>query len=185
MVLSLDSTLLEKPAVVNSVTVAGENDQLAATWIVPTPAADENKTATSFVVSLYSVDWPDVPLTTINTANQHYTFTRLSNGVGYRVGVKAKNDAGSSSEVISGVGTPTVPTFRPPYTSNKRVCGVNQNVAPGLSATQNMILRRKHSGVKSVMLLDCCGYSVACTTGSQSKCPSQCKTYNFNINCSL
>ena len=70
-------------------------------------------------------------------------------------------------------------------TSNKRVCGVNQKVAPGLSATQNMILRSRHSGVKSAMPIHCCGYSVACTVGSQSKCPSQCKTYNFNINCSL
>ena len=74
--------------------------------------------------------------------------------------------------------------FRPTYTSNKRVCGVNQKVAPGLSATQNMILRSRHSGVKSVMLLDCCGYYIACTIGSPSKCPSHCKTYNFNINCS-
>lgn len=69
--------------------------------------------------------------------------------------------------------------------SNKQLNGVSQKVAPGLSATQNMILRSRHSGVKSVMLLDCCGYSLACTIGSQSKCPSQCKTYNFNINCSL
>lgn len=108
MVLSLDSTLLEKPAVVNSVTVAGENNQLAATWIVPTPAADENKTATSFVVSLYIVplDWNAHALQTINTTNQHYTFTRLMNNVGYIVGVKSKNDAGSSAEVISGVGVP-------------------------------------------------------------------------------
>jgi len=28
--------------------------------------------------------------------------------------------------------------FRPTYTKNKRMCGVNQKVAPGLSATLNM-----------------------------------------------
>ena len=157
MVLSLDSTLLEKPAVVNSVTVTvtGENNQLTATWIVPTPAADENKTATSFVVNLYIVPMPGwiptpgwIPIQTINTTNQHYTFTSVTNNVSYIVGVKAKNDAGSSTEVISGVGTPTTPTFRPTYTKNKRMCGVNQKVAPGLSATIHMKLKRKHSGVK-------------------------------------
>ena len=45
-------------------------------------------------------------------------------------------------------------------TSNKRVCGVNQKVAPGLSNPLNMRLRRKHSGVKMGMglVFDCCSY---------------------------
>ena len=71
--------------------------------------------------------------------------------------------------------------------SNKGMNGVNQKVAPGLSATIHMKLKRKHSGVKMGgfhIPIDCCGYYIACTIGSPSKCPSHCKTYNFNINCS-
>ena len=69
--------------------------------------------------------------------------------------------------------------------SNKQLNGVSQKVAPGLSATIHMKLKRKHSGVKSVMQLDCCGYFGACVLGTSNNCPPQCKTYNFNINCSL
>ena len=44
--------------------------------------------------------------------------------------------------------------------SNKRVRGVNQKVAPGLSATLNMKLKQKHSGVKMGLgyIFDCCSY---------------------------
>lgn len=42
--------------------------------------------------------------------------------------------------------------------SNKGMNGVNQKGAPGLSATINMKLKRKHSGVKMNSMLDCCSY---------------------------
>lgn len=98
---------LEKPANVSSVAVANENQQLAATWIVPAPVAGENKTATSFDVSLYLANNTGAPIQTINTANQHHTFTALTNGIGYKVGVKAKNGAGSAAEIVSSQGIPT------------------------------------------------------------------------------
>ena len=98
---------LEKPAPVSSVDVAGENQQLAATWIVDVPGTGENKTATSFDVSLYLTNNTGVAIETINTTNQHYTFTVLTNDVSYKVGVKAKNGSGSAAEVMSGTGTPT------------------------------------------------------------------------------
>ena len=51
--------------------------------------------------------------------------------------------------------------FRPTYTKNKRMCGVNQKVAPGLSATIHMKLKRKHGGVKlgfslDIPVIECC-----------------------------
>ena len=103
----IERTALEKPAIVSSVAVANENQQLAATWIVPTPTAGQNKTATSFDVSLYLANNTGDAIQTINTANQHYTFTTLTNGVGYKIGVKAKNAAGSAAELVSSAGVPT------------------------------------------------------------------------------
>ena len=67
--------------------------------------------------------------------------------------------------------------------SNKRVRGVNQKVAPGLSATLNMKLKQKHSGVKmglgfipvvlSVATYPICCFDTAadCPGYDKSKCP--------------
>tara|TARA_B110000037_G_scaffold88284_1_gene104640 strand:+ start:3996 stop:4247 length:252 start_codon:yes stop_codon:yes gene_type:complete len=68
--------------------------------------------------------------------------------------------------------------FRPTYTKNKRMCGVNQKVAPGLSATIHMKLKRKHSGVKlgsSFGVIVCCvDESMPCPPGfNTAQCPSE------------
>ena len=70
--------------------------------------------------------------------------------------------------------------FRPTYTKNKRMCGVNQKVAPGLSATIHMKLKRKHSGVKLgsdfyIPVTGCClDESMICPPGfDKSNCPYQ------------
>jgi hypothetical protein len=102
----IERPVLEKPAQVSAANAASENQQIAATWTVTTPNAAENKTATSFDVSLYLANNAGNALTTINTTNYHHTFDTLTNGVGYKIGVKAKNAAGSAAEVMSSLATP-------------------------------------------------------------------------------
>lgn len=67
--------------------------------------------------------------------------------------------------------------FRPTYTKNKRMSGVNQKVAPGLSATIHMKLKRKHSGVKLGGMSDhypiCCYDNSTCPGGfNPANCPN-------------
>ena len=61
--------------------------------------------------------------------------------------------------------------------SNKQLNGVSQKVAPGLSATIHMKLKRKHSGVKMGSIFgsypDCCFDTGAyCPDYDKSNCPT-------------
>jgi len=61
--------------------------------------------------------------------------------------------------------------FRPTYTKNKRMCGVNQKVDPGLSATIHMKLKRKHSGVKLGVKLGDIFKLPGCCIDESLQCP--------------
>jgi hypothetical protein len=97
----IERTPLEKPDAVKSVKVVAGNQQLAATWDVDSPTTGQNKTATSFEVSLYLANNTNSALQVIQTSNYNYTFINLTNDVNYIIAVVAKNAAGSSGEKLS------------------------------------------------------------------------------------
>ena len=104
----IERTPLEKPDPVEAVTVYAGDTELTANWRVTSPAANQNKDPASFTVNLYhSNDAQNaIHIHSVNVTDYNHKFTNLENNVAYKVGVIARNDAGSATKTMSAVVVP-------------------------------------------------------------------------------